>query len=140
MLLFILSPKGKSSGEKGIEQDTQCPHVNLATIVLTLPHKFWSHVRWSSTKDFEFLIICAKSSKSEINDFDHKSLILDQDIIQLYISVRNTFLMEVIKCLCNLLEESTAHWLFHLAVGALLLDVLVQTNAANIISHDADCL
>ena len=48
--------------------------------------------------------------------------------------------MEVIKSLCDLLEESAAHWLFHLAVGALLLDVLVQTNAANVISHDANCL
>lgn len=139
-LLFILSPKWKSSWKKGIEEDTQCPHVHLASIVLTLPHKFWGHVRWSSTKDFEFLIICAKSSKSEIDNFDHKSFILDQDIIQLNVSVSNTFLMEVIKGLRNLFEESSAHWLFHLAVGALLLDVLVQTNAANIIGYDANCL
>ena len=48
--------------------------------------------------------------------------------------------MEVIKGLRNLFEESTAHWFFHLAVGALLLDVLVQTNAANIIGYDANCL
>lgn len=48
--------------------------------------------------------------------------------------------MEVIKSLYNLLEESTANWLFYLTVGALLLDVLVQTNAANIIGHNAYCL
>lgn len=47
--------------------------------------------------------------------------------------------MEVIKGLCDLLEESAAHWLFYLAVGALLLDVLVQTYAANVIRHDANC-
>jgi hypothetical protein len=54
--------------------------------------------------------------------------------------VRNTFLVKIVKSLRDLLEESAAHWLFDLAVGALLLDVLMQTYAADVVGHDANCL
>ena len=54
--------------------------------------------------------------------------------------MRNSFVMKVVEGLSYLLEESVADWLFYLAVGTLLLDVLVKTYAANVISHDANCL
>ena len=54
--------------------------------------------------------------------------------------MRNTFLVKIVKSLRDLLEESAAHRLFHLAVGALLLDILVQTYPTDIVGHDANCL
>ena len=51
----------------------------------------------------------------------------------------NSFMMKVVKGFSDLLEESTADWLFHLAVGTLLLDVLVKTDATDVISHDTNC-
>ena len=54
--------------------------------------------------------------------------------------MRNTFLVKIVKSLRDLLEKSAAHRLFHLAVGALLLDILVQTYAADVVGHDANCL
>ena len=49
-------------------------------------------------------------------------------------------LMQVVEGLRNLLEESSADWLLHLAICALLLDVLVQAYTANEIGHNANCL
>lgn len=48
--------------------------------------------------------------------------------------------MEVIKCLGNLFEETAANFFFDLPVRALMLDVLVQRDAADVVGHDADLL
>ena len=45
--------------------------------------------------------------------------------------------MKIIESFTNLLEKSSTSIFFNLSIGALLFDVLMKTNALNIISHNA---
>jgi hypothetical protein len=48
--------------------------------------------------------------------------------------------MQVVEGLRNLFEESSADWLLHLAISALLFDVLVQAYTANEIGDNTNSL
>lgn len=50
----------------------------------------------------------------------------------------NALVVKVIECFRDLLEEFTAYRFFYLAIRALLFDVLVQANATNKVSYDAN--
>ena len=91
-----------------------------------LPHKFRSHVRWSSTEYLLFLSILTKSGKAKIYYFYHICFVLNQDIVQFDIPMCYTLLMQVVKGLHNLLEKPSANALLYLSISALLLYVLVQ--------------
>lgn len=91
-----------------------------------LADQLWSHVRWGSTEDLLLLAILAESCKSEVNDLDHVGLVLDENVVELHVSVRDTSHMQIVKCLCDLFEEATADTLLDLPVRALLLHVLVK--------------
>ena len=54
--------------------------------------------------------------------------------------MRDTFVMQIIESLSNLLEESAADALLHLPIRALLLHVLVQRYALNVICDKANLL
>ena len=105
-----------------------------------LPHQLWSHVGWRSAEDLELLRIGAKCRKSKVDDLDHVRFILYQNIVQLDITVSDSSRVQEIERFCDLPEELTTNRLFDLSVGALLLHVLMQRNALNIICHDANLL
>ena len=52
--------------------------------------------------------------------------------------MRDTLVMKVIKCLGNLLEKLATDRLLDLAVGALLLNILVERDSRNVVSNNAD--
>ena len=137
-LLFRLTSERESACKHGIEKHSESPHINLPTIVLGLPDQLRSHITRRATEDLLLLTVLAKGGKSEINDLYHMSLFFDKYIVQLDISMRNSSGMKIIKSLGNLLEESPASALLNLSIWAVVFDVLVQTDAANIISHDAN--
>eukprot|EP00356_Strombidium_inclinatum_P004515 CAMPEP_0170487398 /NCGR_PEP_ID=MMETSP0208-20121228/6218_2 /TAXON_ID=197538 /ORGANISM="Strombidium inclinatum, Strain S3" /LENGTH=253 /DNA_ID=CAMNT_0010761661 /DNA_START=337 /DNA_END=1098 /DNA_ORIENTATION=- len=138
--LFILTPERECASEESIEKNSKSPHVYLAAVVLVLSHELWGHVRWSSTENFVLLTIAAEGGESEINNFYHVRCVLDQDIIELDIPVSDALVMQVVEGLSDLLEEATAGGFFYLAVGALLLDELVEADTTNIISYYANLL
>jgi len=139
-LPFVGPSEREISSKESEEQDTERPHINLPAIVLRLPHQLRSHVRWSSTEDLELLAILAKSSKAKVYNFDHVGSFLDENIIKLDISMGNSFTVEVVECLCNLLEEPPASSFLNLSVGTLLLDILMEADSPDVICHDADFL
>lgn len=135
-----MTSEREDAGEKSIQEYSQSPHVDLATVVFMLSNQLRSHVTWRSAEDLEFLGVGAESSKTEVNDLDHISLFFDQNVVKFDVSVRNTFVMKVIKSFYDLFEEPAADRFFHLSVCALLLDVLVQRDAWDVVCYDADGL
>lgn len=137
-LCFVGSFEWECAGQQSEEQDSKSPHINLPAVVLVLPDQFRRHVAGRSTEDAKLLGIGAEGSESEVNDFDHVGLIFDENIIQFNVSVGDPFVVKVVECLNDLLEESATGSLLDLTVGALLLDILVQRDASNVVCDDAD--
>lgn len=67
----------------------------------------------------------AESREPKVNYFDHVCFVLDENVVKLHISVRDSSHVEIVKALRDLLEEAAAYILLDLPVGALLLHVLV---------------
>ena len=101
-------------------------------------HQFRSHIRWRPTKYFELLLIRTKGCKPKINNFDHIRLVFYENIVKLNVPMSNSSGMQEVKCFYDLFEKLPTNRLFHLSVGALLLHVLMQRYALDVICDDAD--
>lgn len=132
--------EGERSHEHSIEQYPQRPHVDLPAIVLLFPDELGRHVGRRAAEYFLFLAILAKSCEAKIYYLDHVCVVFYQHVVELDISVSNAFVMQIIKSFSDLLEEAAADALLHLAIRALLFDVLVQRYAFNVIGHEANLL
>jgi len=67
----------------------------------------------------------AEGCKAEVYDFNHVSLIFNEYIVKFNIPMSNSFLVKVVKCVCNLFEEPSTYILLNLPIIALLLNVLM---------------
>ena len=54
--------------------------------------------------------------------------------------MRYPFIMKIVECFADLLEEPPTNILLHLPIQTLMLDILVQRNARYIICDDTDLL
>ena len=85
-------------------------------------------------------VINCECCETKINDFDHISLVLNKYIVKFDISMRYMISVKIFKCINDLLEESSAHLLFHHPIAALRLHEMVHTNAIDVISNDTNLL
>ena len=76
-----------------------------------------------------------KSCKAKVNYFDHICFGLNEDVVQLDVSVRNMVVVKIFKGACYLFEELSAGWLRYLSFIALGLDEGVKTHAINIVRN-----
>ncbi len=90
----------------------------------------WAHIRRCPTEDLVPLPMSAglpyKASKPKVYYLDHPRFLLNKNIIKLYISMRYSFLMQIIKALYNLLEEFATRLLLDNSRHALGLDILIK--------------
>ena len=133
-----LTFEGERAHEHGVEQYAERPHVDLPAVVLLLSDELGRHVGWRSTKYFLFLAILTKSCEAKIYYLDHICVVFYQDVVELDVPMRNTFVMQVIKSFSDLLEEAAADALLHLPICTFLLHILVQRYALNIIRDKAN--
>lgn len=84
--MLTRAPKGKSARQHGIQQHSECPHINALAVILVLFSQLWSHVRRRSAEYLEFLV-GHNGRKAKVNDLDHVGLVLNEDVVQLDVPV-----------------------------------------------------
>jgi hypothetical protein len=52
----------------------------------------------------------------------------------------NTLMMQIIECFTDLFEEPPTHILLNLSIDTMVLDVLVQRYARNVVCYNANLL
>ena len=85
------------------------------------------------------MVLC-ESYEAKINDLNHLGFFFDQDIVKFDISMSYALLMKIVKCFDYLFKESSADWLLNLSIMAVGFDILMNTNAINIISYNTNLL
>lgn len=82
----------------------------------------------------------AESGEAEVDDLDHICVVFYEHIVKLDIPVCNAPGMQIVEGFRDLLEEAATDALFYLSVRALLLDVLVQRYAFDVVGYQTDLL
>ena len=95
--LLGLAAEWEASGQHGVEEDSERPHVDLAAVVLGAPDELRSHVAGRAAENFLLLPVLAECREPEVDDFDHVSLFLDQHIIQFEVAVCDASAVEVLE-------------------------------------------
>ena len=139
-LIFALASERKLACEHCIEKDAQRPQIDVLAIILVLLDNLWAHIRWRSTEDLVPLPMATRlpyeASKPKVYYLNHLCFLLNEYIIQLYIPMRYSLRMQIVKALHNLLEELSARLLLDNSGDAFRLDILIEWYATDVIRHD----
>jgi hypothetical protein len=128
-LIFARASERELACEHCVEQDAQCPQIDALAIILVLPDNLWAHIRWRPTEDLVPLPLSTgfpnEARKPKVYYLDHLGVFLYKYIIKLYIPMRYSFLMQIVKTLHNLLKEFATCWLLDNPIRTLGFDVLI---------------
>lgn len=143
-LIFALASERKLACEHCVEEDAQCPQIDVLAIILVLLDNLWAHIRWCPTEDLVPLPMATglsnEASKPKVYYLYHLGFFLDEYIIKLYISMCYSFLMQIVKALYDLLKEFATCLLLYNSWDALGLDVLIQRYSTYIVCYHANLL
>lgn len=100
----LISLEGHISVEHGVETDSCTPDVDGEALITHVLNNFRSYVgRGAALLEKEFVFLNS-ATYSEITDLDI-SMAVKQNIVKLYITVRDTVLVEIGDALHDLLEH-----------------------------------
>ena len=103
-VLHVVGLEGYRSIKHGIKDDTGAPQVSFETLVTPISDDFRCDIgRRAALLSHDF-IRADLLTHTEICDLDH-TLAIEEDVIQLYISVQDILAVKVTKTLDELLEE-----------------------------------
>lgn len=93
-LLVICALEWELSAEESEQQHARCIDISRWPTEFRLGHYLWRHVTWCSAEYFDPLLVGDAGREAEINQF-HVSLLVQHNIFQLDVSVRDAFIVEV---------------------------------------------
>jgi hypothetical protein len=103
--VFHVSPfKRNISIEHGEEHDSCTPHINCPSIIALLCDDFRCYISRCAALIIEDLTRFHSFSNSKISYFD-VSLVIEEDVLQLDISMKNVFRMNIADSFYNLFEK-----------------------------------
>ena len=93
------------ASEKGEKNNTCTPHIRLKPFVSLIPDNFGGNIGGSTTLLIHHLALFHSFWDSKISNFDH-TFTVEQNIVQLDVSMQNWLRMNVAQAFNNLLEKN----------------------------------
>jgi len=100
--LVILALEGEFTTKQGKHEDTECPDVRRWARILDLGYNFRSHIRRCSAEKFYFLLVRDARRETKVDKFDSLFGFIEQNVLQLDISVCYIALVAVVDGLDDL--------------------------------------
>jgi hypothetical protein len=106
IFVFLSFLKWENTLDDNEKDDTSREHIDLLSVVGLALLDFWSHIGHGTSvglKLVDFLV----SGKAEISNFE-VHIVVNQNVLELQISVNNTFSLHVTENFAHLMEEISA--------------------------------
>ena len=138
-VLFGDAPEWEGAGEHDVEEDAQGPHVDGLAVVLVLADDLRAHVAGRAAEDLQALVRGHHHREAEVDQLHHAGALLDEDVVELDVTVDGVDAVKVGHGLCHLLEDPPRRRLPHNAVRQRL-GVLLKRDALDVVGYDVDLL
>mmetsp|Transcript_26557 Transcript_26557/g.47703 ORF Transcript_26557/g.47703 Transcript_26557/m.47703 type:complete len:231 (+) Transcript_26557:2686-3378(+) len=135
-VVVVNTSEWKTPTQHGEEKDSQSPNIHWLGLVVPPHDDLRCHVIRSAAESPRLALSRQDCREAEVNNF-HVFLIIEQDILELDVSVRHVQSVAVVDCLYNLSEESLDA-LFRQSFHSLLPEVAVKRQAPAVLHHDVD--
>jgi len=112
----ILTLEGEFSTQKSKKQNSERPNVSRRPRILYLTHNFRSHVTRCSAENFHFALVWNAGTEPKVDHFYDGFSFIEQNILQLYVSMSDIPLMTIVNRLYNLSPKVFCLELRHLPV------------------------
>jgi len=115
-ILIILASEWEAAAKESKQEDSTGPDVCWRAAEFFLGHNLRGHVGWSTTEYLDLFIVGDARTKAKIDNFD-VTLGIKHHVLELNISVANTFAMAVLKSAYHLSVNAPRIILVHAAIG-----------------------
>jgi len=127
------------SREHHVEKHTQGPHVNWFALVFVFAHDLRTHVAWCAAENLQPLVIGNDDREAEVDQLHHSGSLLDENVVQLYVSMYSVDWMQVCCRFCNLFEYPSGRSFSNNSIRQWFW-ILLKWDSFDIIGDDVDLL
>ena len=125
--------------EHNVEEHAECPYIDWLSFIVRLANDLRRHITRCTAEDFESLGSLDDHAEAKIDQLHHTRALLDQDVVELDVSVDYVMSVTIGDRLSHLLEDPPRCYVSDLAIRKLL-GILLEGNAADVVGDDKDLL
>jgi hypothetical protein len=115
-ILIVLASEWEAATKESKQEDSTGPDVCWRAAEFFLGHNLRGHVGWGATEYLDFFIVRDTGTEAKIDYFD-VTLGIKHHVLELNISVANTFAVAVLKSANHLSVNPSRIILVHSAIG-----------------------